>query len=156
MQYGGSTWQQIGEAQGHMPLSAYLPKKIILLLFCIKKKYSLVCWLATNFVQSSSNLAEVIFRPSLTNVIRWNFDFWNCLSNTPNRNWQQSHQTGGEDIWIYTKLGGLIHDPVQRESRIFCLILPCRGAIIKKTNFFVYTFHIFDLKSWLLVEGMPF
>ena len=39
---------------------------------------------ATKFFQSSSTLAQMFFRLTLTKVIVWIFDFWNCSSVTAN------------------------------------------------------------------------
>ena len=51
----------------------------------------------TIFVISSSKWPEMIFRPSLTKVIPWRFDFLNRLSGTTNQNQQKSNQTG---TWV--------------------------------------------------------
>ena len=54
----------------------------------------------TIVVISSSKLPVMIFRPSLTKVIPWRFDFLNRLSGTANQNWPKSNQTG---IWVKSK-----------------------------------------------------
>ena len=49
-------------------------------------------------VQSSPNLAQIIFRQSLTNYITCFFDFLNLLTGTANQSHQPSHHKGSEVI----------------------------------------------------------
>lgn len=110
--------------------------------------------------QSSPDWSQVIFRLSLTKVT----DFWfskafdhnsqsNLAAKPPNRKWTHLSATH----WcIYTKLGGLNQDPIQRESRKNYPILPHRGTIIRENTFFIITLHIFGLKAWWSFEGHAF
>ena len=96
---------------------------------------------ATHFVQSSSNLAQMIFGPSHRKIIRWIFDFRNCSV-------QPIEIGGGEatkqDVRAYLSNAlmcwyqswymdsGLLPEDVEKRCGV---IWPRGGAAISKNNF---------------------
>ena len=66
--------------------------------WCCRINVTFFRYLSYKVVQSSPNLAQVIFIPSLTKDITCFFDFLNRLTGTANQSHQPSHHKGSEVI----------------------------------------------------------